>query len=174
MRQNPLYKSVLFLGGMFLFLPVFSQVLLLQENHSNSSVVFTLMQENISLDTLQIQHVDFSFCSLNQLNDSMFHFIYEDKWNWNKYDSNMTKKRQVLLLIENSKINVAFTNIKEYSRYTEDSLVANRGDYFFIENCNLIFDSLDNGKLYLHQNKVTIEELESIVYDTLELSLIHI
>lgn len=161
-----------FLLLLLLCLKVKAQELILKKDQPGHKAIFFLRFGGQIIDSLTIKNVDYSYYWYSRINDSLYHFIYEDNYYNGKTEANRTRKKQVLLQVNSDKIHVAFINLKEDSKLPYGSLKAERGAYFNIGNFDLDFNLLNQGKLLLNQRKVIINEMiDSLKIDTVNRTL---
>jgi hypothetical protein len=147
------------------------QELILDKRLKENKAAFILIDNCIIKDSLVLDQVDYSNYYFNRINDSLYHFTYEDNSYWTKNESNRTKKHQIVLQFNERQVHIAFENEYENSKFPYGPLIAGRGDYFYIANYDLDFSQLKNGILILKQNRVVMEELDPLKLDTLEETL---
>lgn len=141
-----------------------AQELKLKTNIDNKTVDFLLMDNEIVKDSFQINRVNFYYHWFEQINDSLYLFIYEKPF----YGMpNEVWRNQVIIYKGTEKLNVAFFSTKERTNNPFRPISIGGGRSFESYNHDFDFSKLVKGKLEHRIELRGIYELkDSIVYDT--------
>lgn len=144
---------------------ILAQELIFEKKVEENSAMFYLIDNNIVIDSIEVENVDYYYTWLEQVNDSLYHFVYEKITE----TTNEVNREQLLILKKNKKLEVAFVGLQESTHFPYSPLVPNGGRVFWSFKHDLFFDNLSKGAITLICTEILTQELESIIRDTLYL-----